>query len=134
MKKQNVLLSLGILLLSMVILFSSCKKKESDPAPVSAPTFTLSATPDPGITGNLIFYVTCTTDDVKMTRIDIKDPINTGIPPVDLQGMTMLRNTNYYLTTSYPKELGTWTFTFTGNRSTDNSSFVSSASLNITGK
>jgi hemolysin activation/secretion protein len=69
-----------------------------------------------------------------MTRIDIKDPINSGIPPVDLQGMTMLKNENYYLTTSYTKELGTWTFTFTGNRSSDNSGFVSYASMNVTGK
>jgi hypothetical protein len=133
MKKKNTLLAIGILLLSTVILFSSCKKKSSDTT-VSAPTFTLSATVDPNNSANLLFYITCTSDNVKMTRIDIKDPINSGFAPVDLQGMTMLKNENYYLTTSYTKELGTWIFTFTGNRSSDNSGFVSVASMNVTGK
>jgi hypothetical protein len=133
MKKNNALLAIGILLLSTVILFSACKKK-SDTTTVSAPTFSLSATVDPNNTANLLFYISCTTDNVRMTRIDIKDPINSGIPPVDLQDQTLLKNEVYYLTTSYTKELGTWTFTFVGNRTSDGSGFTSVASMNVTGK
>jgi hypothetical protein len=132
MKRQKFLYVLGILFLSSVILFSACKKKSSDPP--SAPTFNMSAVPDQNNPGNLIFYFTCTTDNVRMTRIDIKDPINTGIPPVDMQNANLLKGTTYYLNTTYTKESGTWTFTFTGNRTSDNSSFVSVATVVVSAK
>lgn len=133
MKKQNTFLAFGILLLCMGILFSSCKKKSSETT-VSAPSFTLSATPDPNNAENLIFYMDCTTDNVKMTRIDIKDPLNSGISPIDMQSANMLKGTIYELDESFTKELGIWTFTFTGNRISDNSAFTSTSTLNVTGK
>jgi hypothetical protein len=133
MKRQNTILAIGILLLSTVILFSACKKKSSDTT-VSPPTFSMSAVPDANNTGNLIFYITCTTDDVRMTRIDIKDPINTGIAPVDMQNAIMLKNQTYFLATSYPKESGNWVFTFTGNRTSNNSGFVATSTLLVSAK
>ena len=133
MKRQNTILAIGILLLSTVILFSACKKKSSDTT-VSPPTFSMSAVPDPNNTANLIFYITCTTDDVRMTRIDIKDPINTGIAPVDMQNAIMLKNQTYFLGTSYTKESGNWVFTFTGNRTSNNSGFVATTTLLVSAK
>jgi hypothetical protein len=132
MKRQHILYAIGILLLSEIFIFSACKKKSTET--VSNPSFTLSATPDPNNAENLVFYLDCTTDNVKMTRIDIKDPLNSGITPIDMQSANMLKGTIYELDESFTKELGTWTFTFTGNRISDNSAFVSTATLNVSGK
>jgi hypothetical protein len=131
MKKQNTLLAIGIMLLSTVILFSSCKKKSEDPAPVSAPTFLMSSVPDPADPNAVIFQFKCTTNDVRLTKVVINDPLGLINDTYDLQQMTVIQNTVYFFNFSYTKASGKWTFTFTGNRSSDNTGFVSTTYLTM---
>ena len=135
MKKFNLFLTLGILLLSAVIISSGCKKK-SDPI---VPAFTVTALPVTFQDGSLglQFFGKCTNDDVKMTKVTIFDPISSSIPAFNFQGTYFVKNQTFDLqdpTTGYPKELGTWSFNFQGNRTADGVSFSSSTTLLVTGK
>ena len=130
MRKQNLLLVFGMLLLSTVILFSSCSKKSSDSTP-SAPTFLMSSIPDPNDNTKLIFQLKCTTDDVILTKVIITDPLASFNDTYDLQRMTCLQNEIYQFNFSYSKATGSWTFQFTGNRSSDNSGFVATTHLTV---
>ncbi|MCX6247300.1 MAG: hypothetical protein NTW10_06175 [Bacteroidetes bacterium] len=127
MKKKNLLFALGIVLLSSVILFSGCKKKSEDPAPVPNPTFVMSSTGSPDV----IFYFKCTTNDVKLTKCIISDPLGLISDTYDLQSETFLQNQVYYFNTTYTKETGVWTFKFYGNRTGDNSGFISTTTLTL---
>ena len=131
MKKMNFFLPVGFILLSSVILFSSCKKKSTEPEPVPAPTFLMSSIPDPANANNIIFEFKCTTNDVKLTKVVITDPLASGSDTYDLQGAIALQNQIYTFTTPYLKATGKWTFVFTGNRTNDNSGFTSTSYLTV---
>jgi hypothetical protein len=126
MKKQNTLLAIGILLLSSVIMFSSCKKKSTTPE-VSPPNFFMSSTGTTDVT----FYFKCTTNDVKLTKCVITDPLGLINDIYDLQSATFLQGQVYFFTTTYTKETGVWTFKFYGNRTSDNTGFISTTTLNL---
>jgi len=131
MKKQNTLLAIGIMLLSTVILFSACKKKTDDPVPVSAPTFVVTSQPNG--TDYFNIWAKCITDDILLTKVIIKDPFNISYTYTGNQQL-WLKDEIVGFPDTYPKSSGTWLLTFYGNRSSDNSSFVSNASVTISGK
>ncbi|HZX63131.1 MAG TPA: hypothetical protein VFE66_07960 [Bacteroidales bacterium] len=131
MKKQNTFLAIGILLLSTVILFSACKKKADDPVPVSAPTFVVTSQPNG--TDYFNIWAKCITDDILLTKVIIKDPFNISYTYTGNQQL-WLKDEIVGFPDTYPKSSGTWLLTFYGNRSSDNSSFVSNASVTISGK
>jgi len=131
MKKQNTFLAIGILLLSTVILFSACKKKTDDPVPVSAPTFVVTSQPNG--TDYFNIWAKCITDDILLTKVIIKDPFNISYTYTGNQQL-WLKDEIVGFPDTYPKSSGTWLLTFYGNRSSDNSSFVSNASVTISGK
>jgi len=131
MKKKNTLLAIGILLLSSVIMFSSCKKKTTTPETPAAPTFLMSSIADPADNTYLIFQFKCTTNDVKLTKILITDPLSSFTDTYDLQGATFLENIIYQFNYSYLKKTGKWTFEFYGNRATDNSGFTSTTYMTV---
>ncbi len=118
----------GVLFLALIIVVSSCKKKSEDTEP-AAPTFVMSSTIDPDDVTKVFFYFKCTTNDVKLTKLVVKDPLGAINDVYDLQSMTFLKDQIYQLTTSYTKESGTWKFEFTGNRTSDNTGFVSNTTL-----
>jgi len=125
MKTKNFYFAFGILLLSSVMLFStSCKKKTTTVEAPAAPTFLMSSVPDPADANSVIFQFKCTTNDVRLTKVVISDPLGLINDTYDLQQMTVLQNTVYKFNFSYTKASGKWTFTFTGNRSSDNTGFV----------
>ena len=135
MKKLNLFLTLGILLLSAVIISSGCKKKTE----TIVPAFTVTALPVTFQDGSLglQFYGKCNNDDVKMTKVTIFDPISSSIPPFNCNGTYFVKNETFGLqdpTTGYNKQLGTWTFNFQGNRTADGVSFSTSTTLSVTGK
>ena len=118
-------------ILLAVIVVSSCKKKSDDtPAPVN-PSFIMSAIPDQYDANAVYFLFKCTNMDIKLTKIIISDPLTLFSDTYDLQGTTYLQNTAYIFGSSYTKETGNWSFQFTGNRQTDNTSFVVTALLYI---
>lgn len=137
MKKQNALFAVGFILLSAVIIFSGCKKKSTTPA--VTPAFIVTATNvtfQDGSAG-LQFYAKCTNTDCKMTKVTINDPIGANTTTYDLNGEYEVSNEIFGLqatNTGYTKELGTWTFNFVGNRTSDGSSFASNSTLLVSGK
>jgi hypothetical protein len=127
MKKINFLSAVSIILLCSVVFLTGCKKDDPEPTPVPNPTFVMSSTGDPDVT----FYFKCTTNDVKLTKIVITDPLGLINNTYDLQGMTCLQNQVYYFNYTYTKETGVWTFQFYGNRTVDNSGFISTATVSL---
>jgi hypothetical protein len=130
MKSTRLFAIAGILFLSILIVTSACKKKEETPEP-SAPTFLMSSIADSLDATKVFFYFKCTTDDVTLTKLIVTDPLGLISDTYDMTGNTYLKDQVWYLTTPYTKETGTWKFQFTGNRTSDHSGFVSTATLNL---
>ena len=129
MKKTNCILFISFILIFGIFTTSSCKKKSSDPEPPANPTFVMSSTANPANTNEIIFMFKCTSTDVKLTKVVITDPLAINPTTFDLQGATFLQNSPYYFNTAFTKATGTWTFKFTGNRTSDNSGFISTTTL-----
>ena len=94
-------------------------------------TFVVSSQPNG--TNDFNIFVKCTTNDILLTKIIIKDPLAFSDTIIGNQTL-LLKDVVYELMDTYPKILGTWLLTFYGNLSSDNSSFISTASLIIVGK
>ena len=135
MKKLTALMSITMLLLSTAILLTDCKKKETAIVPafiVTSQTVTLQG----GGLG-LQFYAKCSNDDVKMTKVTITDPLQSGNITYNLNAQTYVKDEIFQLqdaTTAYTKESGTWKFNFVGNRSADGTSFAVDAYVSVAGK
>lgn len=134
MKKFTNLSLISIILLMATVFLTNCKK--DDPI---VPAFTVSAVPVTlqGGDAGLQFFAKCNNDDVKMTKVTIGDPLAQQNYTYNLNGTTFVKDELFGLqetNTAYVKELGTWTFTFVGNRTADGSSFNVTASLSVTGK
>src|ERR1035437_8003431 len=137
MKRQTTFLSIGIVLLSMALITSSCKKKSSDPTPTyPTPSFIATYVPAAITTPNdaVDFFANCTTTDVKMTKVEILDPIHSGTVTYNLNGLYHVKGEIFPLQdagTAYFKQGGTYTFTFTGNRTADNAAFSAVTTLTV---
>lgn len=135
MKKVNYLITIGVFLLSTSLILSGCKKKSSTPdypSPLFIATYTLVTlqTGDAGVE----FFANCTTTDVKLTKVEILDPIHSGIITYNLQGLTVVKGQIFAMqdaNTAYLKQGGQYQFTFTGNRSVDNAGFSVVTTLNV---
>jgi hypothetical protein len=121
-----------------LILSGGCKKKEDNPAPVpQVPVFTItydSVMLQSGSEG-LQFFGKSTNEDVKMTKVTVTSPISVQTATYNLNGTSFVKNAPFSMqedNTAYEKELGTWSFTFVGNRVADNASFSVNATLFIT--
>lgn len=131
MKRFKTLLTISVLIMSAMILFSGCKKK-SEPI---TPTFMVTAT-TVAITGGdgLQFYAKCSNVDVKMTKVLITDPIGANTFTYNLNGDYYLQNEIFSLQAddeAYLKLNGAWSFIFVGNLTSDNSSFSVTVNLNV---
>jgi len=136
MKNKNTYLRLGIFLLSAVMLFSSCKKKSDTTPTYPSPSFIVTYIPVTITNPNdgVQFYANCTTVDVKMTKVEILDPIRSSTVTYNLNGVYHVKGEIFGLqdaTTGYYKQGGTYTFTFTGNRTADNAPFSVVSTLNV---
>jgi hypothetical protein len=126
----------------LLILSGSCKKKDDTTAPAPAPqipVFTITATTVMLQSGGdgLQFSAKCTNENVKMTSVKVTSPITVLSATYNLNGNSFAKNTLIPMqndTDAYDKETGTWNFTFTGNRTSDNVSFSVDATLVVTGK
>jgi len=133
MKKFNALFVIGVLFLTTTFILSSgCKKKTDDPAPTpSAPIFVATAIPNGA--DYIEIVAVCTSDDILLTKVTIKDPLQNSYV---YTGNQQLWVKDEYVTFPdvYLKQYGTWKLTFVGNRSVDGSSFTATASFSVTGK
>jgi hypothetical protein len=137
MKRKNAFLTLGFVLMSMLIVFSSCKKKSTDTTPsYPSPAFIVTYVPVTITNPNdgVQFFANCSTTDVKMTKVEILDPIHSGTVTYNLNATTYVKGQIFGLQdagTGYYKQGGTYTFTFTCNRSADNAPFTIVSTLNV---
>jgi hypothetical protein len=126
MKNLNTLVSVGILLLSIAILFTNCKDKTDDDPVVPAFSITATTVPLQGGGDGLQFDAKCTNDNVTMTKVEILDPLGPPAVTYNLNGTAFVKNEVFGLQSSqeaYYKNTGTWSFTFIGTRTGDGTDF-----------
>jgi hypothetical protein len=136
MKSKSTFLTLGILLLSGMLVISSCKKKSDTTVSLPTPAFIATYVPATITNPNdaVEFFANCTTTDVKMTKVEIVDPIHSGTVTYNLNGLYHVKGEIFPLqdaNTAYYKQGGTYTFTFTGNRTADNAAFSAVTTLAV---
>ena len=125
----------GILLLSIVIAGSGCKKKTEEvsyPAVSFIVTY-LTVQLQAGGEG-VEFFANCSSTDVKMTKVEILDPIHSGTVTFNLNGQGYVKSEIFALqetNTAYTKQGGTYTITFTGLRTVDNAPFVNAVNVPV---
>jgi hypothetical protein len=128
MKKINHLMIYGVLFMSLVIVFSGCKKKSEEvtyPAVTFIVTY-LTVQLQAGGEG-VQFYANCNSTDVKMTKVEILDPIHSGTVTYNLNGNMFVKSQIFALQddgTAYTKQGGTYQITFTGLRTVDSAPFA----------
>ncbi|RLD32008.1 MAG: hypothetical protein DRI72_07910 [Bacteroidetes bacterium] len=136
MKTKNVLLALGMIMMAVLVTFSSCKKDDPEPPPAayvpvfSSTSITIDAT-------TIDFYITCTTDDYELIKVDVKSPGALQDDTYLGNGMILITGEpitfpNYFVRTS-----GTWTFIITGTIKSGahvGTSFTASTSVSVSGK
>jgi hypothetical protein len=139
MKERNNILIYSFAVIGVLLMLSSgCKKDKDDPAP-QLPVFTITANTVQlqGGGEGLQFSAKCSNEDVKMTEVTNTSPISVKAFTYDLGGKSYAKNSLIPLQdedVAYYKELGTWNFTFVGNRTSDNESFSVKATLLISAK
>lgn len=136
MKKVKEIWKYSLIFIGIALIVSgSCKKKDETPAP-QVPVFTVTAdsvTLQSGGKG-LQFFGKCTNEDVKMTKVTIITPQSAQTATHQFNGTSYVKNTPFGLqddNTAYEKKLGTWSFTFEGNRTSDNAAFSVNATLMV---
>lgn len=129
MKKLNYLLISGLMLMTFVVLLTGCKKDEDEEEPITA-AFVVTATPDGDY---LKFYFYCSTTDVNLTKVTIIDPLLNQYT-YNAGGTLFVKDELVEITEWYPKQLGTWKFTFVGNITANGDAFSYTFSLPVTGK
>ncbi|MEI7499527.1 MAG: hypothetical protein WCK84_03670 [Bacteroidota bacterium] len=132
MKKFNFLFVIGVLLLSATLIVSSgCKKATEDPTPTpSAPSFVVTSQPNG--TDYFFIWCFCSTNDIMLTKVLIKDPFNITYTYTGNQQL-WIKDELIAFPDTYPKSSGTWRLTFYGTI-VGGSAFVSNAQLTITAK
>lgn len=136
MKKVNEMWKYSFIFIGIALIVSgSCKKKEDPPAP-QVPLFTVTADSVQLQSGGegLQFFGKCANEDVKMTKVTVITPQPAHTATHLFNGASYVKNTPFGLqddNTAYDKKLGTWSFTFEGNRTSDNAAFTVNATLTI---
>jgi len=131
MKVVNYLFTIGLLLLSTLIIFAGCKKNNL-PTPEFSITYTAITLQD-GSSG-VQFYADCTSTDVQMTKVDILDPNRTNTVTYNLNNVIHYKGDNFALQDvgiGYVKVGGVYQFTFIGMRLADRSGFATMTKLNV---
>lgn len=142
MKVKSIFSVLVIAMISItMIVGTSCKKDDPDPEPTPVayvPTF--SATYFSVASGGvdvLDFYITCTSDDWEMIKVEVIYPGGAGTDLFSGTGATQIKGTPFTFPQYFLKLGGNWTFNVTGNiKSGTNmgTSFVVSTSISVSGK
>jgi hypothetical protein len=143
MKKSKLFYLVGVILLSTLMVFSSCKKDEDEPAPTPTPTpYQPVFSPtylvvNNGGTEMLDFYITCVTDDWEMIKTIVTWPGGLGSETYTGNGQIVTSGSPFTFSNYFPKLGGTWSFSITGNIKSGahvGESFVSNVSMQVTGK
>jgi hypothetical protein len=136
MKKRKYALLIVGLIMSSFIVFSGCKKKSSDEPTYPSVAFVVTyvtVTLQGGSEG-VEFFANCSTTDVKMTKVQIMDPLHSGTVTYNLNDQVYVKSQIFALqddNTAYLKEGGTYQITFTGHRTVDNAAFTIVNNVNV---
>ncbi|MDA3943384.1 MAG: hypothetical protein PF694_07575 [Bacteroidetes bacterium] len=139
MKTKNVLITLGVIMMTVLITTSSCKKKD-DPAPEPTPTPyqpVFSATSIAIDATTIDFYIACTTDDYELIKVEVKSPGALQDDTYLGNGMLLIRNEPITFPNFFVRTSGNWTFIITGTiKSGANigKSFTATATVSVSGK
>lgn len=140
MNAKILLKVMGVVLLSMTMIYGSCNK-DDDPEPTPtpySPTFDLTYYTQPiGGIDYLDFVLVCLSDDWEMIKVKITAPGGAGDETYTGNGQLQLRGEPFTFPEYFLKLGGTWTFTITGNiKSGDHNgeSFTVTKSASISGK
>lgn len=131
---------MGVILLSMTMVYGSCNKDDDPAPPPPAYTPNFSATyysQDVGGTDYLDFYITCTSDDWEMIKVKVVGPGGSLNEEYAGSGAIQLKGEPFTFPNYFLKLGGSWNFSITGNIKSGEhvgESFVVSTSLNISGK
>lgn len=135
MKKVNQFLKYGALVLCVAIIFGGCKKKDEEPSyPAVNFIITYLEVDLQGGGKGVQFFAKCNTTDVKMTKVEILDPLQTGSITYNLNGNIFVKDQIFSLQddqTAYLKQGGTWTITFTGLRTVDSAPFTIAGNIAV---
>jgi len=131
---------LVVMLVSTSMVFVSCSK-DDDPEPAPAP-YVPAFSPtyfsvDLGGVQYLDFYITCTTDDWEMIKVDVIYPGGAGNDLFTGSGALQLRGEPFTFPNYFLKLGGSWTFNITGNIKSGThvgESFVVSTTISVSGK
>ncbi|MDP2722737.1 MAG: hypothetical protein Q8O72_08270 [Bacteroidales bacterium] len=139
MNVKSLLKVLGIMLLSMMFIYGSCKKEDPAPPPAAyVPSFSATYySIDAGGVSYLDFYITCVSDDWEMIKVVVTYPGGAGKDTYTGGGSIQLQGDPFTFSDYFPKLGGNWTFTITGNIKSGThvgESFTTTTSLSISGK
>lgn len=135
MKNLTSINSVTALFLIVFVVIGCCKKNTEDTAGID-PTFNVTATTVQlqGGGEGLQFFAISTNVDVKMTSVDIEDPIIAQFHTYQFNGAEFSKNQSFDLQATeeaYVKVIGTWKFTFVGTRISDGVAFSVEATLAV---
>lgn len=140
MNVKNLLKFLVVMLVSMTMVYGSCDKDDPEPPPPAPYLPVFSATyfsVDMGGISYLDFYITCTTDDWEMIKVDVVYPGGAGNDLFTGNGALQLRGNPFTFPNYFLKLGGTWTFNITGNIKSGThvgESFVVATTIAVAGK
>ena len=134
MNSKSLFKFLGVILLSMTMVYGSCNGND-DPEPepdAYVPSFTATSMSS-GL--DIIFGVICVSDNFTYTKLVVRAPTSAqdtyvGTGAIVLSGETVF-------TDVYPRLSGAWTFTITGTISGGTNAgtgFVTSTTVNVSAK
>ena len=123
------------------MVYSDCNSKD-DPEPPPTPAYVPVFSPtyfsvDLGGVQYLDFYITCTTDDWEMIKVDVIYPGGAGNDLFTGDGALQLRGEPFTFPNYFLKLGGSWTFNITGNIKSGThvgESFVVSTTISVAGK
>lgn len=135
--KESIWIYPIVLIHVLLILSSSCKKKDDNSPQVPVFTVTANTVQLQGGGEGFQFFGKCTNEDVKLTSVKITAPISAQTATYDLNNSSFSKNTPFPMQdemNAYFKEIGTWKFTIVGNLSADNSGFSEETVFSVTVK
>lgn len=136
--KNRMITMLAVAFFSAAMVLTPGCKKDTPPPAAYNPSFSATALPyNVGGIDYLSFMLTCTTDDIEVIKVELSGPGGSYSDTYTGNGSLFLRNEPMTLSSDYPKLLGTWTFTVTGNIKSgthSGESFYGTTTVNVTGK
>lgn len=138
MKTKRMIFTMSLLILIGMLVLPSCKKdKEEEPPPVAAYVPTFSATSIAIDAMTIDFYITCTSDDYELIKVQVKSPGALQDETYMGNGMLLIQDEPITFPNFFVRTSGTWKFIITGTIKSGahvGESFTITAHVSVSGK